>query len=927
MSLNKWRKVLLITISTIFLFSSGTIIADAWSTGAQGGGGGSTGSLDVQYPTAGTDNFTPGAYRFDLVYRPQGGDYSSLQCAVVYTGRYYEELRAYASDNGCTFLSDESNLLVGLGIQLKTKKLHLDDWTTEENEDARKYFAQFGIYINNGTIEDKEAARNFFNQFGANINNYRKPGSEPGNINSYGYRILIQEIKCFGYSGDGWCSQVRTRKEAAASSQSYNLFGGKYTGDLYTTHDDIGIYDSRLSGDNPWEDYKFGGKYVSIFPGNPLYDKFADWHDGTGFNIIGFNPEIFKAYDYSIDAACEDCSSKTKKGSYQIQDTNDWEAILASAESENSNAKNYYKKNVGGGCQVYCREEFNVVFPNENNKIHAESGRYFTVNKQSTGVMIGSGVSNFKPIKVNKTRQCRATGSNQRECLQNFVNNNTGKDSKYTYPAAGHSGSITLTYKEKKYDITVNLEENVARTVTNDEITENHIDNSDYILTSTSTKWFELPKDTYRYVGSDGLSYSKKPTDNKFTDTGTENLPISFENDAEGASISLKYGLPKHDGNSKMYEAFNANNDYFGTKNNNEANIYNKEKNNKLENNEPELIRGSACAKLYGYGTSKYYACRNERIINKAGKCYSKITEGKYTCEVNTCPKGEKLCDNGECSTDGGKCSTKNPKCKIVGQKYYDASGNEVTKEKYESQCGCSIRNGQYYDENNNVIDEKTYMNVCPTNKCTVVTGKSGDKYYYNYGGKLVTKEEYDKDYNANCKKEVDYCKACNGGVCCPDTDMVCPDENGNCPVPGGKKIIYRTIDLDNPFPSLTGLGRKTGANWCSYNINTKKISCANTGTVASGNAIVYKHILNNRNTQSKSVYSAAPLYEVKLDSKTISAVKSYNRSHEYDDFELTCNKKTCKSNGFLRGVVNITQGKCKSGSMSNLESCAEVKG
>lgn len=917
-------------VITIVMTCFAIDVSDIWADETNGTGAGSSSSNQAGSETN-RDTFEyssqPYAYKIQLVYKAKNnrdGGYDKISCAVVNRGADEAKVKDYIKNDPdkneyqdksgeCRYISSTDNILYKLA-------------TIVDESSIDKYFDSM-------TIEDRKNAKNYFNALGLKIGSYHKEGSKFGTIDSYGYRILIQQITCIGSSGNK-CTSMGTRKEKTSTQSVFNVFAQSGGRDIFTTKNDMGIYRSAVAdhandGNGAWK--PFYQSCNSAFNTNnscgTLYWMFADWHDGTGFNIIGFNPEIFKAYDYSIDAACEDCSSKTKKGSYQIQDTNDWEAILASAESENSNVKNYYKKNVDGGCQVYCREEFNVVFPNENNKIYAESGRYFTVNKQSTGVMIGSGVSNFKPIKVNKTRQCRATGSNQRECLQNFVNNNTGKDIKYTYPAAGHSGSITLTYKEKKYDITVNLEENVARTVTNDEIIENHIDNSDYILTSTSTKWFELPKDTYRYVGSDGLSYSKKPTDNKFTDTGTENLPISFENDAEKAMVILKYALPKNDGNSKMYEAFNANNDYFGTKNNNVANIYSKEKNNELENNEFELIKGSACAKLYGYGTSEYYACRNERIINKAGKCYSEITKVKYTCDVVTCPKGEKLCDNGECSTDGGKCSTKNPKCKIVGQKYYDASGNEVTKEKYESQCGCSIRNGQYYDENNNVIDEKTYMNVCPINKCTVVTGKSGDKYYYNSGGKLVTKEEYDKDYNANCKKEVDYCKACNGGVCCPDTDMVCPDENGNCPVPGGKKIIYRTIDLDNPFPSLTGLGRKTGANWCSYNINTKKVSCANTGTAASGNAIVYKHILNNRNIQSKSVYSATPLYEVKLDSKTISAVKSYNRSHEYDDFELTCNKKTCKSNGFLRGVVNITQGKCKSGSMSNLESCAEVKG
>ena len=36
-------------------------------------------------------------------------------------------------------------------------------------------------------------------------------------------------------------------------------------------------------------------------------------------------------------------------------------------------------------------------------------------------------------------------------------------------------------------------------------------------------------------------------------------------------------------------------------------------------------------------------------------------------------------------------------------------------------------------------------------------------------------------------------------------------------PGPGGVDVIYRTIDLEDPFPGQAADKRNTGSNWCSY--------------------------------------------------------------------------------------------------------------
>lgn len=615
-------------------------------------------------------------------------------------------------------------------------------------------------------------------------------------------------------------------------------------------------------------------------------------------------------YDYSIDAACENCDSKNTNGAYLIQDTTNWDNIFASPNATaNPNAKNYYKKSVNG-CNVFCREEYKVVFPNQNNQIYTEPGRYFTVNKQTTGVMYKGGVSNFKPIKVIKTRECRVSDGNT-SCLSKFASQAKSE----TGSSAGMTGKISLKYKENYENTRYNSDFDL---VEDDNRTTESVDINGSVMKIVKTVWYKLPSNTYRYVNIEtGESVKTKPSDatSHYQDIGTENLPVSRNNYATdanggvGSTITLKYSLPTDDRYSKLNKAFNAKNNYFGdNSNNDDANIYKKNDNSTGE------LSNSACAKLYGYGTSKYESCRLERTSNKTGKCYASITEGKYTCDVNVCAEGETLCPDGTCSVNKECPNTGGPKCEIIDGVYYDKNGKEVTRDEYNNSCDtdgnrkCVIKNGKYYGQDGSEVTKEEYLAQCPA-YCTVIDGK-----YYGKDGDLTTKAEYESECGTN-----DWCKLCNGGKCCPDTDMVCPDMNGECPTKGGNKIIYRTIDLNNPFPSQNGMGRDTGSNWCSYNVNTKKYTCVNTAN----NRIVDKHILTNRNTSGYDIYKTTPLYEFTLDTQTIKNIKKYNKSHSYDDSDLRCTKGVCSSD-FLRSVVKIDKGTCSK--KSNLRTCAEVK-
>jgi len=144
------------------------------------------------------------------------------------------------------------------------------------------------------------------------------------------------------------------------------------------------------------------------------------------------------------------------------------------------------------------------------------------------------------------------------------------------------------------------------------------------------------------------------------------------------------------------------------------------------------------------------------------------------------------------------------------------------------------------------------------------------------------------------------------------------------CP---GTEIIYRTINLANPFPSkelsagITGfntdatVGRYPGYNW-----NSKEI--------------VDAKILKNRGVESGKVYSKEPLYIITLDRATMLAIRSYNRnqlrnSTGYADFTLNCSNSrggsACISREFLRKTINMSGGTCSSATtVSSFNDCAK---
>lgn len=151
--------------------------------------------------------------------------------------------------------------------------------------------------------------------------------------------------------------------------------------------------------------------------------------------------------------------------------------------------------------------------------------------------------------------------------------------------------------------------------------------------------------------------------------------------------------------------------------------------------------------------------------------------------------------------------------------------------------------------------------------------------------------------------------------------DYLCRFEVENCITkncPGdtdGLNVIYRPISLTNPFPDITGDGRHPGANW-------------------SGDGVKEKYITNNRGVNTYEVYNMKPMYQFIINSANIRAIRSYNKSHDFNDFELECIEGLyCKSKFLQEGEnkyfkftnENPTGGECFNANRTDWESCRYV--
>ncbi len=148
---------------------------------------------------------------------------------------------------------------------------------------------------------------------------------------------------------------------------------------------------------------------------------------------------------------------------------------------------------------------------------------------------------------------------------------------------------------------------------------------------------------------------------------------------------------------------------------------------------------------------------------------------------------------------------------------------------------------------------------------------------------------------NNTCHYAVTECigPKCPEPAPCDPTKENCDGSKTN----GKIDVIYRVINLNNPFPN-----REPGSNWNKENY-------------------VNDYITKNRNVNTEEVYTKEPMYEITLDPSLIREIRNDNKSVNYGDLNLYCKDgDECRSEYIKKLSDNGKLSGC--GTDSNFNSC-----
>ena len=192
--------------------------------------------------------------------------------------------------------------------------------------------------------------------------------------------------------------------------------------------------------------------------------------------------------------------------------------------------------------------------------------------------------------------------------------------------------------------------------------------------------------------------------------------------------------------------------------------------------------------------------------------------------------------------------------------------------------------------KNNN---SKIYIKSDPTKKDSEYIDSYIDfsNVSYGYSTKLLENATDGKTYNLNSKNIIFHMNvnSSSGGKKCEFKTKIAGDAQ--------EKIKFRTISLNNPFPSRDASSRLPGSNWLG------------------ADNYVRTYINHNRGVNGSEVYNKEPIYTITLTPSQMIKIREYNKKHNYSDLDLNCvgeNNTSCLST-FLRTTIdkkNIT-GSC----------------
>jgi len=368
-------------------------------------------------------------------------------------------------------------------------------------------------------------------------------------------------------------------------------------------------------------------------------------------------------------------------------------------------------------------------------------------------------------------------------------------------------------------------------------------------ITVTRNVQLKLPDNTYRFVNKEsGKSVSSIVGGISYTNIGYGNLPIS-STEVTGKDLKLEL---------KNIE-LGANNSF-----------------------------GKAANKVP-------YVC-NYRTTKDNPSC---------VCPPGTANAGKQLWDTMICGPEGSARSGSETglNCATAQSKYCNRASSEfdALSDMRDSEEVCDDPEGKskYCPEPNEHISLEACVNAgTGYEKCKKRLCDGSPPRKYECPGNSPTNPYMDISPCVETKMAQGYRENEAIHVC---QGIVCP----------GTEIIYRTINLANPFPSkelnagIVGFNRDVAGRYPGYNWNST--------------ALVGSRILGSRGFASDGIYSAPPLYVITLDRATMLSIRDYNRrqlraGNGYADFTLNClneDGSVCISREFLRNIAKIDSGTC----------------
>lgn len=336
----------------------------------------------------------------------------------------------------------------------------------------------------------------------------------------------------------------------------------------------------------------------------------------------------------------------------------------------------------------------------------------------------------------------------------------------------------------------------------------------------------------------------------------------------------------------------------------------------------------------YDAKPSEQYSLKVEsNIYNINEKMSEKINARDYTCQYEVTKGPDCYCPNNT------KQAGKDLSSYILAHQVTCAQAQDEDCGDENKKLYCIDKNDQTISCDD-VMTQEECNKKCNIDKCPEDTDYAG-KMSYELAKCVASSGEYKKCVDTVCHKSdcsVDICPKGDNIPRCPYSDPNIPEENQGmdisacvnpkvatgvplaeayeickditCP---GKKIIYRVIDLTNPFPSKDANIDSIDDSEPKYGVFNTNVAGRYPGYNWRSETVVKSKIIKNRKVNNDEVYSKNPIYKFTLTPEVMKNIRNYNdkqndKNKGYADFTLNCymnGNAACKMNSEFTQIFN----------------------